>query len=174
VLRSLLRSLLKDLLITVVLLAASAILPFASFWLCRDPVGGQIVFWAGPWTCAVWSLLASVLIGSRFWMGREHVLAWREARGGYVRSCLRSTGMMFLGLLASYGCEFAFIFLVAPSPAALRLLPLATYAPAGIAALWNAFRRVDPMCAARPISYYDIERIVEGRRLADSMNEEPK
>jgi hypothetical protein len=38
----------------------------------------------------------------------------------------------------------------------------------------NAFRRVDPMCAARPISDHDIERIVEGKRLADSMNEEPE
>jgi hypothetical protein len=44
VLRSLLRSLLKDLLIAVVLLAASATLPFASFWLVRDPVGGQVFF----------------------------------------------------------------------------------------------------------------------------------
>ena len=38
----------------------------------------------------------------------------------------------------------------------------------------NAFRRVDPMCAARPISDHDIERALEGRRLADSMNEEPE
>jgi hypothetical protein len=38
----------------------------------------------------------------------------------------------------------------------------------------NASRRVDPMCAARPLSDHDIERIIEGRRLADSMNEEPR
>ena len=38
----------------------------------------------------------------------------------------------------------------------------------------NAFRRVDPMCAARPISEHDIERALEGRRLADSMMEEPE
>jgi hypothetical protein len=30
----------------------------------------------------------------------------------------------------------------------------------------------DEMCAARPISEHDIERALEGRRLADSMNEE--
>jgi hypothetical protein len=38
----------------------------------------------------------------------------------------------------------------------------------------NAFRRTDPICAARPISDHDIERALEGRRLADSMNEEPE
>jgi len=36
----------------------------------------------------------------------------------------------------------------------------------------NAFKRHDPMCAARPLSDHDIERIIEGVRLADSMNEE--
>ena len=40
----------------------------------------------------------------------------------------------------------------------------------------NAFRRTgaDELCAARPLSEHDIERIVEGRRLADSMMEEPE
>jgi hypothetical protein len=38
----------------------------------------------------------------------------------------------------------------------------------------NAFKRHDPMCAARPLSDHEIERIVEGRRLADSMMEEPE
>ena len=38
----------------------------------------------------------------------------------------------------------------------------------------NAFKRHDPMRAARPLSDHDIERIIEGRRLADSMNEEPE
>ena len=38
----------------------------------------------------------------------------------------------------------------------------------------KGFKRHDPMCAARPISDHDIERVVEGRRLADSMNEEPE
>jgi len=38
----------------------------------------------------------------------------------------------------------------------------------------NAFKRHDEMCAARPLSDHDVERIVEGRRLADSMNEEPE
>jgi hypothetical protein len=38
----------------------------------------------------------------------------------------------------------------------------------------NSFKRHDEMCAARPISDHDIERALEGRRLADSMNEEPE
>lgn len=53
--RRLLLSLLKDLLIMVALLVASAVLPFASFWLVRDPVGGQMFFWTAPWTCAFFS-----------------------------------------------------------------------------------------------------------------------
>jgi hypothetical protein len=38
----------------------------------------------------------------------------------------------------------------------------------------NAFKRHDEMSAARPLSDHDIERIVEGRRLADSMEEQPE
>jgi len=36
----------------------------------------------------------------------------------------------------------------------------------------NSFKGHDEMCAARPLSDHDIERIIEGVRLADSMNEE--
>jgi hypothetical protein len=138
VLRSLLRSLLKDLLILIALVVASAILPFASFWLVCDPVGGQLFFWLSPWTCAVWTVLVSVFVGSRCWLGREHVLAWRAARGGYLMSSLKSTALMFLALLASYAFEFAVILLLPRSPTSLRLLPIAAYAPAGITALWSA------------------------------------
>ena len=153
-LRSLLRSLLKDLLIAVVLLAASATLPFASFWLVRDPVGGQVFFWVAPWTCAVWTVLVSVLVGSRFWMGREHVLAWRAARGGYVMSSLKSTALMFLALLASYAFEFAVILLLTRTPTSLRLLVLAAYAPVGIAALCSACRGVRSRTPKRPLCAY--------------------
>ena len=137
-LRSLLMSLLKDLLILITLVVVSAILPFASFWLVSDPVGGQLFFWLSPWTCAVWTVLVSVLVGSRFWLGREHVLAWRAARGGYLMSSLKSTALMFLALLASYAFEFAVILLLPRSPTSLHLLPIAAYAPAGITALWSA------------------------------------
>jgi hypothetical protein len=56
-----------------------------------------------------------------------------------VRSCLKSTGVMFLALFASYGAEFAYIFLLRSSPTALQFLPAATYAPAAFA-LWRAAR----------------------------------
>jgi hypothetical protein len=38
----------------------------------------------------------------------------------------------------------------------------------------NDFKRHNEMCAARPLSDHDIERIVQGRRLAESMMEEPE
>ena len=136
--RTLLRHLLVNFLIVVALLTASATLPFASLWLVRDPIGGQLFFWLSPWTCAVWTVLLSVMVGSRFWKGRAHVLAWRAARGGYLISSLKTTGLMFLALLASYAFEFAVILLLPRSPTSLRLLVLAAYVPAGIAALWSA------------------------------------
>jgi len=160
----LLKFVLQRLLILILLVVASATLPLASFWLVRDPVGGQLFFWAAPWTCAVWAVLVSVLIGSRFWLGREYVLAWRAARGGYVMSSVKSTALMFLALLASYFFEFAVILLLPRSPSSLRLLPLAAYAPAGIAALWSVSSG----------TWYRVDRIIEGRRLADSMNEVPE
>ena len=157
----LLKFVLQRLLILLLLVVASATLPLASFWLVRDPVGGQLFFWLSPWTCAVWAVLVSVLIGSRFWLGREYVLAWRVARGGYVMSSLKSTAVMFLALLASYAFEFAVILLLPRSPTSLRLLPIAAYAPAGIAALWSVSGG----------TWSRTDRIVEGRRLAASMNE---
>ena len=160
----LLSFLLRRLLILFVLVVASAIFPVASFWLVRDPLGGQPFFWLSPWTCAVWAVLVSVLIGSRFWLGREYVLAWRAARGGYVMSSLKSTALMSVVLLASYACEFAVILLLPRSPTSLRLLPIAAYAPAGIAALWSVSGGVRSRT----------DRIIEGRRLAHSMNEEPE
>ena len=36
----------------------------------------------------------------------------------------------------------------------------------------NSFKRHDPMCAARPLSDHDIERIIEGVRITDSMTED--
>jgi hypothetical protein len=134
--RPMLKSLLNSLLILIALVVASAILPFASFWLCHDPLGGQVFFWVAPWTCAFWTLLASVLIGSRFWRGKGTVKAWRAARGGSVRSAGKSTAWMFFGLFASYAAQFAVVLLLPASPLARALFPLATYSPAIFAAMW--------------------------------------
>lgn len=119
--RRLFLSLLTDLLIGVALLAASAILPFASFWLCHSSIGSQIVFWVGPWTTAVWTLLIVQLGGSRFWKGRAHVLAWRAAHGGYLGTVSRGTAWTFFGLFLSYAAELVVVFLLPPSPTALHL-----------------------------------------------------
>lgn len=135
----LVQSLLKSLLIGAVFVPFATVVPLASFWLCRTPEGAQVVFWAAPWSACFWALILSVLIGSRFWRGRDSVLLWRAERGGYVRSCLKSTGVMFLALFASYGAEFAYIFLMRSSPTALQFLPAATYAPAAFA-IWRAAR----------------------------------
>jgi hypothetical protein len=139
-LKSLLKALLQRLLILIALLFASAILPVVSVWLVRDPIGGQIVFWVAPWTCAVWSILAYNLVGSKFWRGREAVEEWRARRGGYVRSVAKGTAWMFASLAFSYTAEFAVVLLMPPSANAMRLFPLATYSPLAFTLLWSAAR----------------------------------
>ena len=131
--------LLRRLIILFLLVVASAILPVASFWLVRNPVGGQVFFWAAPWTCAFWSILAYNLIGSKFWRGREAVEEWRARRGGYLRSVAKGTTWMFASLFFSYACEFAYIFLVPPSPAAMQFLPVVTYVPVAFT-VWRSAR----------------------------------
>lgn len=137
--RTLLRHLLVDFLILVALLTASAILPILAFPLCDDPVGGQVVFWLGPWTCAVWVLFIVQHGGSRFWRGAAYVRAWRASHGGLLGTSLRGTGWMFAGLFLSYAAEFAIVFLVPRSPFTVHLFPLATYSPV-VLALWGAAR----------------------------------
>lgn len=129
--------LLKSLLITAVFVPFALALPLASLWLCRTPEGGQFFFWFGPWSCCFWALVFHVFVGSKFWRGRGAVLLWRAGRGGYARSCMKSTGLMFGSLFLSYGCEFAYIFLLRSSPDARLFLPCSTYAPAAFA-MWRA------------------------------------
>jgi hypothetical protein len=138
-LRAIVRHLLGDFLILVVLLAASLALPILAFPLCRTPEGGMLLFWCGPWTTAVWSLLIVQLGGARFWRGAAQVRAWREGHGGYLHTFLRGTGWMFGGLLLSYLAEFAYIFTVPGTPEFRSLLPLVTYSPL-IPAVWRAYR----------------------------------
>lgn len=128
---------LRDMLvITLVFVPVATIMPIAAIWLCRTPEGAQVVFWAAPWSACFWALVVTVFVGSKFWRGRSQVLAWRASRGGYVRSCLKSTGVMFLCLALSYAAEFSYILLVPPSPTARQFLPVATYAPVALAVLW--------------------------------------
>lgn len=96
---------------------------------CHSSIGGQIVFWVGPWTTAVRTLLIVQLGGSRFWKGRADVLAWRAAHGGYLGTVCRGTAWMFAGLFLSYAAELAVVFLLPPSPTAMHLFPFVTYSP---------------------------------------------
>lgn len=131
-LKWLLKAVLQRLLILMMLVLVSAILPFVSVWLVRDPVGGQIFFWLAPWTCAVWSILAYNLIGSRFWRGREAVQEWRARRGGYLRSVAKGTAWMFACLFFSYLCEFGVLW-ETRSPG---WLPVAAYFPVAFTVAW--------------------------------------
>lgn len=137
--KMLLRHLLVDFLILVALLTASAILPILAFPLCGDPMGGQLVFWLGPWTCAVWVLFIVQLGGSRFWRGKAHVLAWREAHGGLLRTSIRGTLWMFGALFLSYAAELFVVFFIPRSPVTVQFFPLSTYSPLFLA-LWRAYR----------------------------------
>jgi hypothetical protein len=134
------KSLLKSLLILIALVVVSFILPVASFWLVRDPIGAQIVFWVSPWVVAFWSLIAYVLVGSRFWRGKLSVEEWKSRHGCYLLRAAKSTVWMFTALAFSYTAELAVILLVPPSATAMRLFPLATYSPLVFTILWSAAR----------------------------------
>jgi hypothetical protein len=135
----LVKSLLKSLLIGAVFVPFATVMPLASLWLCRTPVGAQVVFWAGPWSACFWALVIHVFVGSKFWRGRNAVLAWRAERGGYLRSCGKSTMVMFGALFASYGLEFAAVLSLPPSATARQLFPLITYTPVAFT-FWSAVR----------------------------------
>jgi hypothetical protein len=89
-------------------------------------------FWLAPWTCAVWSILAYNLVGSKFWRGREAVEEWRARRGGYVRSVAKGTAWMFACLFFSYLCEFGVLW-ETRSPG---WLPAAAYFPVAFTVAW--------------------------------------
>lgn len=131
-LRSLLRAIFERLLILLVLIVVSCTLPFATIWLLKSEIGMQVVFWTSPWVVAFWSIIFYNLIGSRFWKGREYVLAHRAQRGGYFISVLKGTAWMFSCLFFSYGVEFAVLWF-AHSPG---WMALSAYVPAGVTILW--------------------------------------
>jgi hypothetical protein len=136
VIRTLLRHLLVDFLILVALLIASAVLPFISFWLIRDPVGAQIVFWAGPWVVAFWSVILYVLVGTRFWRGKLSVEDWKDRHGSYLSRAVKNTCWMFTALAFSYLLEFGVLWLTR-SPG---WMAVGTYFPVGFTILWSAAR----------------------------------
>jgi len=138
--KGLLKALLKSVIILIALVVGSFILPVASFWLICDPIGAQIVFWASPWVVAFWSVVAYVLVGSRFWRGRLSVDEWKVRHGSFFWRHAKTTAWMFAALAFSYAAELAVVLLVPPSANAMRLFPLATYSPLAFTLLWSAAR----------------------------------
>jgi hypothetical protein len=136
----LLMALLQRLLILIALVVVSFILPVASLWLVRDPIGAQVVFWVSPWVVAFWSVVAYVLVGSRFWRGKGSVEEWKLRHGSFLWRHAKTTAWMFASLAFSYTAEFAVVLLVPPSANAMRLFPLATYSPLAFTLLWSAAR----------------------------------
>ena len=139
-LKWLLKALLQRLLILMTLVVVSFILPVASLWLVRDPIGAQVVFWASPWVVAFWSVVAYVLVGSRFWRGKGSVEEWKLRHGSFLWRHAKTTAWMFASLAFSYAAELVFVFLVPSSATAMRLFPLATYSPLAFTILWSAAR----------------------------------
>ena len=136
----LLKALLQRMLILIALVVVSFILPVASFRLVRDPIGAQVVFWASPWVVAFWSVVAYVLVGSRFWRGKGSVEEWKLRHGSFLWRHAKTTAWMFASLAFSYAAELAVVLLVPPSATAMRLFPLATYSPLAFTLLWSAAR----------------------------------
>ena len=138
--KGLLKALLKSVIILIALVVGSFILPVASFWMICDPIGAQVVFWGSPWVVAFWSVVAYVLVGSRFWRGKYSVEQWRLRHGSFFWRHAKTTAWMFASLAFSYTAEFAVVLLVPPSATAMRLFPLATYSPLAFTLLWSAAR----------------------------------
>ena len=96
--------LLQRLLILMTLVLVSFILPVASFWLVRDPIGAQVVFWASPWVVAFWSVAAYVLVGSRFWRGKGSVEEWKLRHGSFLWRHAKTTALASCSGIVSNSC----------------------------------------------------------------------
>jgi hypothetical protein len=135
----LIRSLLKSLLIIAVFVPVAAAMPLAAMSLCRTPGGAMFLFWAGPWSCAFWTLLYSTLSAVPWRQGAEAVRRKREADGGLLVASMWATAWMFGGLFLSYAAEFLLLFLVRGA-SGRAWLPVATYSPLGFCWLWRRCR----------------------------------
>jgi hypothetical protein len=139
-LKSLLMALLQRVIILIALVIVSFTLPIASFWLVRDPIGAQLLFWVSPWVVAFWSVIAYVLVGSRFWRGKLSVEDWRLRHGSFLWRHAKTTAWMFASLAFSYGLEFAYVVAIPPSPLARSIFPISAYLPLAFTLLWSAAR----------------------------------
>ena len=136
----LLKFVLQRLLILILLIVISFILPVASFWLVRDPLGAQVVFWASPWVVAFWSVAAYVLVGSRFWRGKGSMERWKLRHGSFLWRHAKTTTWMFASLAFSYSSEFAYVLAIPPSTLARSVFSVSTYLPLAFTIIWSAIR----------------------------------
>ncbi len=116
-----------------VFIPLAASFPFFAFRLTRTPEGAQVLFWAGPWSAAFWTLLYGQLSACKFWLGAEHVRQWREANGGLLHTSIIATCWMFGALFFSYIAELLFIV----ATRNFTLLPIATYSPLFFCWCWR-------------------------------------
>jgi hypothetical protein len=133
----LIRTLFKFLLTAAIAIPLMVVFPIAAVALSRSPEGAQVLFWAGPWSAAFYTLIYSVLSSVPWRQGSRAVHEYREAHGGLLAASMWATAWMFFGLFASYAAEFLMIFLVRPSPSSRMLLPLFTYSPLAFCWLWR-------------------------------------
>jgi hypothetical protein len=89
---------------------------------------------------AFWSLIAYVLVGSRFWRGKGSVQQWKLRHGSFLWRHAKTTAWMFASLAFSYAAELAVVLIVPPSMTAMCLFPLATYSPLAFTIIWSAIR----------------------------------
>jgi hypothetical protein len=129
--------LIRFLLTAAIAIPLMAAFPLAAVALSRAPTGAQILFWAGPWSAAFYTLIYSVLSAAPWRLGGAAVRQWRYEQGGLLVTSLHATGWMFFGLIASYAADFLMLFLVRPSPSGRALLPLFTYSPVAFCWCWR-------------------------------------
>jgi hypothetical protein len=129
----LIRTLFKFLLTAAIAIPLMVVFPIAAVALSRSPEGAQVLFWAGPWSAAFYTLIYSVLSSVPWRQGGEAVRQHREAHGGLLVASMWATGWMFFGLFGSYFAEAALMF----TTRRFAILPLATYSPLFACWLWR-------------------------------------
>ena len=132
----------KMLLINIFVLPLLVFFPALSLWIAahHDSTALTVMFFAAPFSCAVWTLIYSQWSSARQWhqMGRLH--EWRQDHGGILVTATKATCWMIFGLIGSFACESVFVFVFhftgARSPG-LIAFPLACYAPLLFVWVWR-------------------------------------
>jgi hypothetical protein len=106
-----------------------------------DFLGLAITFiWAAPVAVAIWMMALCHAHSIRLWVRRDQSQDWQKDHGGWMRTNMKSTRYMFLGLFGSFVCEmllllsFKFVSYSSFSGVAryslwFALFPFAAFAP---------------------------------------------